>query len=257
MKIVFDPNKHCGAKVKQHNGESEYCRQRKGYKTDHLGTGRCYLHGGRSTSAKTEEGKMKKMEPKRLGLYSQRLTGSLKQSFDSCVEAGVEICNEDLYFFVQARLLEQITDKSIEPWSLADRKILRMAKTLMDEGDEDITEDYVEGLRQKLRGLTEMNVATIGNSLANMARSGALVTELANFRKRESLLLDMMLSILKAGSKGDREICLNTLRKCQVDAGLDIEKFNKILSMAVDEDEDEDVEAIAELEEPDQLPPGR
>lgn len=247
MKRAFDSEKHCGAKVKNPDGECSCCRLYKGFRTNHPSTGRCYLHGGKSTGPITRKGQNKMMEPRKLGLYSALFTGAFKQNFDACSEAGVEICNLNLFFYLHARLLEQITDKSIDPWSLADRKILRMAKSIMEEGDEDITEDYVEQLRQRLRGLTESAIASIGNSLANMVRSGAIVQELANFRKRESLLLDTMLSILKAGSKGDREICLNTLRKCQVDAGLDIEKFNKILAMATDEDEDKSEDEGVEL----------
>lgn len=250
MQREFDPLKHCGAKAKQSKGV-EYCRHYKGFRTNHPGTGRCWLHGGRSEGQKTQKGKNKLMQPRHLGLYSTRLTDGLKQNFEACADVGVEACNENLYYYVHARLLETITNKDLEPWGLADRKIFRMAKTLMAEGDEDITEEYVEQLRLRLRGLTESAIANVGNSLANMARSGAVVQELANLRKREALLLNMTLSILKTGSKSDREICLDTLRRCQVDSGLDVNKFNKILAMAVDEEDDED--ATEELE---QLPPG-
>lgn len=37
------PNPHCGAKLKSRDG---LCGNKAGYKTDHVGFGQCYLHGG-------------------------------------------------------------------------------------------------------------------------------------------------------------------------------------------------------------------
>ncbi len=47
MKIVFDPERHCGGKTNPLNGATP-CRQAKGMRTDHVGTGNCWLHGGRT-----------------------------------------------------------------------------------------------------------------------------------------------------------------------------------------------------------------
>jgi len=47
--IKFDPEKHCGV-VKS---KRPPCKQPKGYRTDHLGEGACYLHGGKSGVIKT------------------------------------------------------------------------------------------------------------------------------------------------------------------------------------------------------------
>lgn len=48
-----DDHRHCGAKTR--SGGS--CRRPAGWGTDHAGSGRCKLHGGKSTGAKTAEGK--------------------------------------------------------------------------------------------------------------------------------------------------------------------------------------------------------
>lgn len=48
----FDPTKHCGAKTNRLIGERP-CRQAKGAHTDHVGTGHCWLHGGRSPNGKS------------------------------------------------------------------------------------------------------------------------------------------------------------------------------------------------------------
>lgn len=43
------PNGACGARTKSRAG---FCRNRAGFKTDHVGTGRCHLHGGATISGR-------------------------------------------------------------------------------------------------------------------------------------------------------------------------------------------------------------
>lgn len=55
MRIDFDPAKHCGGTrrsddEKGQGRKGEPCRQAKGKGTNHLGFGRCWLHGGTSKS---------------------------------------------------------------------------------------------------------------------------------------------------------------------------------------------------------------
>lgn len=50
--VVFDPNRHCGAK----NRAGQPCRLTKGQNTDHPGSGRCKLHGGRTPNGKKAAG---------------------------------------------------------------------------------------------------------------------------------------------------------------------------------------------------------
>jgi hypothetical protein len=50
---AFDPAKDCGAKTNEEYQGGGPCRQRKGLRTDHPGTGSCWLHGGRSPNGKS------------------------------------------------------------------------------------------------------------------------------------------------------------------------------------------------------------
>lgn len=45
--VIFDPERHCGAKTSPFAGE-HLCKLRKGAGTDHKGVGHCRLHGGTS-----------------------------------------------------------------------------------------------------------------------------------------------------------------------------------------------------------------
>jgi hypothetical protein len=45
---VFDAERHCGAATNARWNGGTPCRLPKGFRTDHAGTGNCWLHGGRS-----------------------------------------------------------------------------------------------------------------------------------------------------------------------------------------------------------------
>lgn len=53
---VYDARIHCGTKTHQ---TSTPCRQRKGFRTDHPGFGRCWLHGGRAPNGKKQAAREK------------------------------------------------------------------------------------------------------------------------------------------------------------------------------------------------------
>ena len=46
----FDASRHCGAHAK--DDPNRFCRNRKGFKTDHVGAGHCFLHGGRTPNGR-------------------------------------------------------------------------------------------------------------------------------------------------------------------------------------------------------------
>ena len=59
------PDSHCNARTP--NG---YCKQPAGFRTEHLSTGRCYLHGGNAG------------RPIVSGLYSEKLTAKLREEYE-------------------------------------------------------------------------------------------------------------------------------------------------------------------------------
>jgi hypothetical protein len=79
LEIIKPSDKYCNARI----AEGRYCRNVPGYKTDHLGTGRCYLHGGASAG-----------RPIVTGLYSKKLDSNLQTEFDKLVKDPALI---DLY----------------------------------------------------------------------------------------------------------------------------------------------------------------
>lgn len=49
---TFDAQRHCGAQTNERWNDGVPCKQPKGFRTDHAGTGHCWLHGGSSPNGK-------------------------------------------------------------------------------------------------------------------------------------------------------------------------------------------------------------
>ncbi len=65
------PAKTCNARTPR--GKEGYCGNVAGFRTPHLGDGRCYLHGGLAG------------RPPEHGFYSMKLKGKLKEDFDNAI----------------------------------------------------------------------------------------------------------------------------------------------------------------------------
>lgn len=63
-----EPDEICNART-----PSGYCKMPAGFRTDHLGGGRCYLHGGRAGRSVS------------VGLYSKKLTSTVKDEYEKLV----------------------------------------------------------------------------------------------------------------------------------------------------------------------------
>lgn len=51
MTVTYDPKRHCGARTRRPGSHPE-CVQVKGWRTDHKGSGNCYLHLGNTPNGK-------------------------------------------------------------------------------------------------------------------------------------------------------------------------------------------------------------
>jgi hypothetical protein len=65
---IIKPDQYCNGRT-----PTGYCRNVSGFRTDHLGTGRCYLHGGRAG------------RPVSHGAYSKVYRSELKQKYDEMI----------------------------------------------------------------------------------------------------------------------------------------------------------------------------
>lgn len=79
-----------------------YCKMKAGFRTDHVGTGRCYLHGGRNPGA-----------PVTHGLYSKKLKSTIRKEYDKLATDPilVDLRGElALTKSLLSRFIENITD---------------------------------------------------------------------------------------------------------------------------------------------------
>jgi uncharacterized protein YjcR len=105
----------CGAKVRSYTVPDEwdqdtgYCENKAGFRTDHVGEGKCYLHGGGSKSANKGNNNAEKH-----GLYSNRQnyyrnrTTSEQQWIDAVVESLLDDAPFDANNFAKMQMLRNI-----------------------------------------------------------------------------------------------------------------------------------------------------
>lgn len=83
---------HCGAKVRERQVPADwdqdvgYCANKAGFRTDHVGDGRCYLHGGLSESEGNNNAEKHGMYADRQNYYENRSVRE-QQWIDSIVES--------------------------------------------------------------------------------------------------------------------------------------------------------------------------
>lgn len=91
------PTDMCNART-----PSGYCRMKAGFRTDHPGSGRCYLHGGRNKGA-----------PVTHGLYSKKLKSTVRKEYNKLATdpALVDLYGElALTKSLLSKFIEKITD---------------------------------------------------------------------------------------------------------------------------------------------------
>lgn len=144
-----------------------YCKMPAGFRTDHIGSGRCYLHGGRAG------------RPISHGLYSGKLKSTVKDEYDKLVTdpALVDLYSEfaiaktlmlDFIEKIQVRL-----DDGENIWVSPDRhgvvKMSPEAKTLMS---------MLETISKIFTRITDAE--TKSKNTLNMKQVHAIITQIKN-----------------------------------------------------------------------------
>lgn len=102
----------CGAKIRDHrvpddwNQDTGYCANRAGFRTDHVGDGRCYLHGG---VVKEDDGRGRPIEH---GMYAKR------QSY-------YENCSDDEQAWIDSVVESLLDDAPFGPDKFAKMQMVR------------------------------------------------------------------------------------------------------------------------------------
>jgi len=250
---VYDPERHCGATSKR---TGEPCKYLKGHRTNHPGEGRCYLHGGRSTGAKTAEGIKNNRNRKTHGLYSTVLSKKEKEQLEKAQDIGHgEILAET--FYVTHAKLSNIIDGGGE--LRGQSKILFQAcEILVEQGE--ITSEFAEDVRLRLMNLDPQQMNQLFVATIPLADAAVRLADVGNIRLQLSILQPLIIDILRiSGEKVVKEMILSAIQQMKLDAGLPVEELERYLEEAQeiedarieennseDEDEDEDEELLTE-----------
>lgn len=240
-KVEYDPEKHCGAKKK----DGTPCTQVKGHGTSHTGSGRCRLHGGASKGADTPERKEKlkqgsiaaNSQPRTNGarklkadLLGERLVGKTKITYDQVRQnCPVDLISQMVSAFY-ACVIDNYTSAqngTRQPWFLNDRKVLDMAKIMMDAGE--IDEEYLMKLRLKLMGYDDRSWGQL------VSQATALLERAEQISKMDSqmtLMKNFLTQVLSMQEEQTTQLAISTLKQLVIDSGFPVAESDRILAEA-------------------------
>jgi len=230
-KPEFDPNIHCGAK----NNRGNPCLHPKGFGTPHKGEGRCKFHGGIvKVRPQTEQGRKNTTaaaaKPRKGGLFTNRLHGSLKATFEQVVDCNPAVLNLELAQVLMAQVLEGIDRaRNQQPWGLADRKLLLALEALAAEDDEHITPEYVDMIRLKLINFDTHGLATLSEKISRVLASAQSAV---NLDSQLAIAKNVYIQVLGLGDKQSSQIVISAMRQMVVDSGFPTEECDRILAAA-------------------------
>ena len=238
-KVEFDPSKHCGAKTRSGN----VCLHPLGMGTSHQGSGRCRKHAGNSKGATTPEGKAKRdqaqleavNQPRANGdrkisadLYGDRLTGKIKVTYDQVRGSNSYDLINQMAAMLHATILDGWTSAmngTRQPWFLNDRKVLKAAEMLLEEGEVD--EEYVTRLRLKLMGYDEKGWAALANHAASLIDKAQSMVKMDSHL---ALMKNFLTQVLSLQEERTTQLGVAILKQLVVDSGFPVEECDRILA---------------------------
>ena len=160
---IKQPDALCNAR-----GNAGYCKMPAGFRTDHLGKGRCYLHGGRAGRSITH------------GLYSKKLNSNIKTEYDKLVTdpqlvdlyAEFSFAKTMMSNFLE-KIQERLDDPNVNIWTTRNRF------------DEEVQSPEAKNLMSMLETISRLFVRIVdaetkSKNTLNMKQVYAIVTQIKN-----------------------------------------------------------------------------
>lgn len=161
----------CGAQCRKRPGV--YCQHRAGYRTPHVGEGRCYLHGGRT--------------PIKSGRYSRITHARLRHLMDTLAESDAQVLDlEPEAQLLRAMVIDYINRydtfvDELHQWAVATQKARGKGApppklTILSLFD---AKDLVEGVSrvvEKIHKITSSGALTLETFRRVMEQMGMVVT---------------------------------------------------------------------------------
>ena len=222
----------CGAKRRKPDpdtGEILYCHQPAGARTEHLGIGRCWLHGGRN------KGNVAGHEAAEKRRLKQIRTGELETiTFDTLSEEEKKIWGN--ISITSTTQLEQ----DLRIISIRELRMLKRMNELLEEGKMSEVENTDE---EKVGGEAGYETKSVKKSVANLERMTALEDALTRVGKQK---LNIMEQLDKARNGGASKVNVSVggNGKPIINANIDLsqvptEELARQLKMLEDMEEDD------------------
>lgn len=232
--------KYCDATTKRSKAP---CRNPAGFRTSHSGSGRCFLHAGRSTGAKTAAGKaITGQNNRKHGLYSKILTGEDAARFAAVSELDPGFILKENFYLVQARLLGLLGGEG--KFSREARVLLSACDLLIEQ--EELSAEFVQELRLRLLNIDIERMTRIMNGTVGLAQSGIFLDRMGDARKQLEIARRFIVNVLRNCNDRDaRAMAISAISEMKLEAGLPVEEIEALLA-EIEEDSTEENSAEPE-----------
>jgi len=232
LKQIFNADSHCGAKKRA----GDPCLNPKGLRTDHPGTGRCFLHAGRSTGAKTLEGKaIVRGNGEKHGLYSNVLTAGDRVRLDTVQEYTPSEILKGNFYLVQSKLLRVLEGDCKGLYGEEESLLLQAANILVEEGQ--ISPEFVADLKLKLVNLDVLKIAQVMNSTVNLINAATHHDRQGDTQKQLAIAINFLRTAVRVGDRTIKELGLAAISELKAEAGLPVEQIEALLQSMQQQDE--------------------
>lgn len=165
-------------------GEQQYCQQVAGARTDHLGVGKCWLHGGRSKGVKLDPETLERRRIKQIKTGEQETI-----TYDSLTPEEQEIWGN-----ISVTSETQL-EHDLRIITIRERRMLNRMNELLEEGKMSIVEDTDE----KKQGIDGLETKKVKKSVANLERMTALEDALTRVGKQKINIMEALEKVRNGG----------------------------------------------------------
>lgn len=219
-KTEYNPQKHCGSK----NRQGSPCCNPAGYRTSHLGTGRCNLHGGASTGAKSVEGKLKvSKNSQKHNLYGNSLTEKELEYYNFVKNHTCEYILSEDFYLIHALLASAIAPSREEKY----KPVLEMCRELVSESK--IQQETYYTVRNYLSSPNLTSISKILSTTATLATTLKKAEEHAKMRREVQILMQLVKDVLQhATDVNTRRLAVNCIASLKLGAGSDVTELLQV-----------------------------
>jgi len=226
----YNPSLHCGAK----NRKGTPCSNRKGFGTNHVGTGRCKFHGGMSTGAITKKGREANSDAQRKhGFFATVVIASDRKHLKKLQEFSPSEIIKEGGELVYVRLMNIFAEKHRFKGQV---NTLMEAARMMEE-QEQLTPEFVKKSEKLLTEPSIEKLAKIIRLTATLFNTAASLDKMENIKKQVDILKDFLVEVMKtSGDHNVRALGANAIQMLRLEAGLPIEEFDRLIASGIKDD---------------------